>query len=86
MTPSCPGQQKEKVITFFMLLDPTDSCRDRLAAFLFWNDFAGLEQALSVYRAQSDFIDLSKVKAWCHKERQQEKYELFLERLNGIKV
>src|SRR5262249_44619189 len=33
------------------VLTPTDSCRDRLASFLFWNDLRGLEQALIVYKA-----------------------------------
>jgi hypothetical protein len=32
------------------VLSPTDSCRDRLAALLFWQDFSGLEQALAVFR------------------------------------
>jgi len=63
------------------VLTPTDSCRDRLASFLFWNDFRGLEQALHVYRAQRRKVDLGSIKAWCARERQPEKFELFEHRL-----
>jgi hypothetical protein len=59
------------------VLTPTDSCRDRLASFLFWNDFRGLEQALYVYRAQRRKVDLESIRAWCTRERQPEKFELF---------
>jgi len=63
------------------VLAPTDSCRDRLAALLFWNDFSGLEQALAVCRAQSDRVDLGVVRDWCKRERALDKYELFHKRL-----
>ena len=36
------------------VLTPTDSVRDRLAAFLFWNDWSGLELALAVADARAD--------------------------------
>ncbi len=63
------------------VLSPTDCCRDRLAAFLYWNDFSGLEQALSVCRARWKGIDLAAVRAWCARERQDEKFDLFEKRL-----
>jgi hypothetical protein len=62
------------------VLSPTDSCRDRLASFLFWNDFNGLEQALAVFRAQRTKIDLDVIQAWCAREKQREKFEAFLAR------
>lgn len=62
------------------VLTPTDSCRDRLASFLFWNDFRGLEQALHVYRAQRKKVDLESIRAWCTRERQPDKFELFEQR------
>lgn len=63
------------------VLSPTDSCRDRLASFLFWNDFSGLEQALAVQRARPDEVDLKSVRAWCRREGHAQKFELFASRL-----
>ena len=63
------------------ILSPTDCCRDRLAAFLYWNDFSGLEQALAVCRARWNGIDLPVVRDWCARERQGEKFDLFEKRL-----
>ena len=65
------------------VLSPTDCCRDRLAAFLHWNDFSSLEQALAVYRTQSLSIDLEIIEDWCTRERQPEKFELFVERIRS---
>lgn len=63
------------------VLTPTDSCRDRLASYLFWNDFSGLEQALAVQRARPLEVDLRAVKAWCTRVGQSEKYGLFAARI-----
>jgi hypothetical protein len=65
------------------ILSPTDSTRDRLAAFLHWNDFSALEQALAVCTAQRPEIDLDLIRAWCVHEGQLDKYELFRSRLDG---
>jgi hypothetical protein len=46
------------------VLSPTDSCRDRLAALLFWRDLSGLEQALAVFRAQRSEMDLPLIRDW----------------------
>jgi hypothetical protein len=64
------------------VLTPTDSCRDRLAAFLFWNDFSGLEQALSVCRARSD-VDLDAVRSWCRRTGHLKKWQLLKARLDA---
>ena len=66
------------------VLSPTDACRDRLASFLFWNDFRGLQQALDVYQAQHRKVDLDVVRSWCSRERQPEKFRLFKERLDAL--
>ena len=66
------------------VLSATDSCRDRLAALLFWNDFSGLEQALAVFRAQRSEIDLALIKDWCARERQPAAFEMFANRLGGL--
>ena len=62
------------------VLTPFDACRDRLASFLLWNDFSGLEQALAVFRAQRREISLKLIREWCVRERQAEKGELFTAR------
>lgn len=62
------------------VLTPTDCCRDRLAAFLFWNDFAGLEQALAVAVARDD-VDREVVRDWCARAGAAPKWELFARRL-----
>lgn len=63
------------------VLSPTDCCRDRLASYLFWNDFSGLEQALGV--AAAERIDLDVIEKWCKRERQSKKFALFAERLRS---
>lgn len=62
------------------VLTPTDSCRDRLASYLFWNDFSGLEQALAVFRARSGEVDQGIIKDWCRREGHTEKFHLFSSR------
>jgi hypothetical protein len=62
------------------VLAPTDCCRDRLAAFLFWNDFRGLDQALAVCRARPD-VDLDVVRDWCTRSHHAAKWDLFARRL-----
>jgi hypothetical protein len=59
------------------VLTPFDSCRDRLASYLFWNDLSGLEQALAVHRARVGDIDLARLRDWCARERQSKKFELY---------
>lgn len=59
------------------VLHPFDSCRDRLASWLFWNDFSGLEQALAVHRAQAKRIKLSDLKTWARREGHAKKFELY---------
>lgn len=58
------------------VLTPTDCCRDRLASFLVWNDFSGLEQALAVATAQRTLIEFEVIGAWCQKEGHLKKFEL----------
>ncbi len=58
------------------LLTPTDSVRDRLAAFYHWNDKQGLDQAVMICLKQK--VSLFKVKSWSEKDNMIEKYEEFL--------
>jgi hypothetical protein len=50
------------------ILTPTDSCKDRLAAFIHWNDRSGLEQALAVARAHPSSLDLPALDDWARTE------------------
>ncbi|RKH62989.1 hypothetical protein [Corallococcus aberystwythensis] len=67
------------------VLSPTDSCRDRLASFLFWNDFSGLEQAIAVFQAQRKEVDLNIIEDWCRRERHSQKFDLFALRIGAAK-
>jgi hypothetical protein len=59
-----------------VLLTPTDSVKDRLAAFYHWNDPQALEQALMVAKVQK--INLKEIKRWSEKEGHKEKYGIFI--------
>jgi hypothetical protein len=65
------------------VLSPTDSCRDRLASFLFWNDFSGLEQAIAVFHAQANEVDLNIIEDWCRREGHRQKFGLFASRIGA---
>ncbi len=57
------------------LLSPTDSVKDRLAAYYHWNDKQSLDQAISIYRDNS--IDLKEVERWSNNEGMENKFEIF---------
>jgi hypothetical protein len=64
-----------------VMLTPTDSVKDRLAAYYHWNDPQALEQARMVAKACK--INLWEVKRWSEKEGHAEKYREFLNRLRS---
>lgn len=67
------------------LLSPTDSVKDRLAAFYHWNDRQSLEQAILVCLGKS--VDLKEVERWSKKEGMNDKFEIFkrqLEEKSGL--
>ena len=61
------------------LLSPTDSVKDRLAAFYHWGDRQGLEQALLV--AHSRKIDLNNIRNWSVREGKKDRFKEFMQRL-----
>jgi hypothetical protein len=65
------------------LLTPTDSAKDRLAAFYHWNDRQGLDQA--VWIAAAHPVNLSDIARWSKQESQTEKYLQFLDALKQSK-
>jgi hypothetical protein len=60
-------------------LSPTDSCRDRLAAFYFWQDRQSLRLALAV--AQHQTVDLTLIERWSIEEDCLKGYEEFVREL-----
>ena len=66
-----------------ILLTPTDSVKDRLAAYYHWNDPQALEQAMLIARSQK--ISLREVKRWSEKEGQKVKYNFFLKAMKRSK-
>jgi len=52
---------------------------DRLAWYYHANDEQGLEQAVAVAAAHE--VDMSRIEAWSRRERSDEKFERFRERL-----
>ncbi len=75
-------KKEEKIKTRFgsiTLLTPTDSVKDRLAAYYHWNDPQAIEQAVMIAKAQR--VSLKDIKRWSVAEGHEEKYETFLKML-----
>lgn len=65
------------------IITPTDSVRDRLAAYLHWNDLGSLNTAVAVAKAQRYRIDVNLIEDWCRREGGEAKYAMFTKRLTG---
>ena len=65
-----------------ILLTPTDCVKDRLAAYIHWNDRQGLIQAVMVTKAQT--VNLEKIKSFCINEGNEKAYEDFLAKLKSL--
>jgi hypothetical protein len=63
------------------LLTPTDCTKERLAAYLHWNDTQSLEQALLIARLHK--IDLEEIRKWAANEKMPRRFETFLRRLEN---
>jgi len=67
------------------ILSPTDSCRDRLAAFYHWSDRQSLDAAIEI--AARHPINLSAIRRWSLREGHSDKFEEFrqaVERRSGL--
>lgn len=62
------------------ILTPADCVKDRLAAYIHWDDKESLEQAIMVAKAQK--IDINEIKKWAQREFNGEKIKDFIEKLN----
>jgi hypothetical protein len=61
------------------IISPTESVKDRLAAFYFWKDLQSLDQAVLVSMHRP--IDIKEVKRWSLKQREEEKFNIFLDKI-----
>ncbi len=62
-----------------LALSATDSCRDRLAAFYFWNDRQSLRTAVQI--ATRCAVDLDRVRKWSVQEGQEAGFDEFMREL-----
>jgi hypothetical protein len=60
------------------LLTPTDSVKDRLAAFYFWNDRQAFEQA-KLIQAYNE-VDFEEIRKWSELEGELDKFNYFIEK------
>jgi hypothetical protein len=65
------------------ILTPTDSVKDRLAAYYHWNDRQSLEVALMICEKKE--IIISEVQRWSVNEGMEEKYNFFKGKFDLIK-
>lgn len=63
------------------VISPTDSVKDRLAAFYHWGDNQSLEQALLISR--SNEIDIDNVELWSIREGKKTEFGEYERRLNA---
>lgn len=63
------------------IVSPTDSCCDRLAAYIHWNDRSGLAQAVEVARSRREHVSLNVIRAWLADEGHAAKFEEFCRKL-----
>lgn len=64
------------------IIAPTDSVKDRLAAYYHWGDLQSLEQALLVARAHD--IDIDEVRRWSKRQGGEVQFEQFTRRLRKL--
>ncbi len=57
------------------IISPTESVKDRLAAYYYWNDLQCFEQALLIARSRE--VDLNEIKRWSQKEGEEKKFRIF---------
>ncbi len=65
------------------LISPTDSVKDRLAGYYFWDDRQSLQQAILIAQANAE-VNLSEIGRWSQKEGKYEEFlkvKLLLQRL-----
>lgn len=73
------GIQEEREVRGKMirLLSPTNSIKDRLAAYYHWNDAQSLRQAVQIYKEVG--ADLADIEKWSLRENSIDKYKHFVD-------
>lgn len=66
-----------------LVLSPTDSCRDRLAAFYHWNDRQSLEVAVAI--ARRNRVNMAAIRRWSIAEGAARGFDEFLAELKGAR-
>jgi hypothetical protein len=64
-----------------LALSPTDSCRDRLAAFYHWNDLQSLMTAVAIAKRRR--VDMTAIREWSDGEGATVAFERFRSLLRG---
>jgi hypothetical protein len=67
-----------------LLLSPTDSCRDRLAAYYHWKDRQSLKAAVAV--ASRHRIDLDRTRSWSAREGATQGFNEFVEEVRKARA
>lgn len=65
--------------TKLIMLSPTDSCRDRLAAFYHWRDYRSLDVAVGIARRHR--LDVECIRKWSTREGHTSSFEEFMKEL-----
>ena len=66
-----------------LALSATDSCRDRLAAFFYWNDRQSLRAAAAIAVAKR--VDMAAIRRWSVQEGNAERFQEFAEEVRRLK-
>ena len=62
------------------IISPTESIKDRLAAYYYWNDIQSLEQAILI--ANNQEFDINNIKKWSIKEGKGKEFSVFKDRIS----
>lgn len=65
-------------------LSPTDSCRDRLAAFYHWSDRHSLDVAVAI--AAKNSVNMAAVRRWSRSEGFEDRFEEFRQELRRFRT
>jgi hypothetical protein len=72
-------QEIEMATGVLRIISPTDSVKDRLASFYYWEDRQGLEQAVLVAKSQQ--VNMEDLRSWSEKEGKLAEFEEFIQML-----
>jgi len=62
------------------IISPTESIKDRLAAYYHWNDLQSLEQAILI--ANNQKINIKNIEEWSKKEAKKKEFLVFKKRIS----